>query len=145
LTFCAQPVDSDASIEHLLIRNPWLECHVLDWYDKIVASIHDIKDATLWCLHKLMHHEWRSSCWNKSCIRWILVYPHWRYLTMTMTKWPWPCTRDQWPWPNFLKSLIGWEISGGQTSFYTRYSIIKVTMNEHVTKWMRELHGIVHF
>lgn len=44
----------------------------------------------------------------------------------------------------FLESLIGWELSGSPTSFYTSSPNIEVIMGEYVGKWMRMWLEILH-
>ena len=42
---------------------------------------------------------------------------------------------------HFLEPLIGWEMSGSPTSFYTWSLKIEMTTCKHVKKWMRKWHG----
>ena len=43
-----------------------------------------------------------------------------------------------------LESLIGWEMSGGPTLFYTRSLTIEVTKGEHAWEWVIKWHWTLH-
>ena len=58
-------------------------------------------------------------------------------------------TTDQWPVTSdhdccFLKSLIGWELCGIPTSYYTKLSKVKMTMGDHVERTNEKVTWLKH-